>query len=724
MAGYSDTRQLIIDTLMGRPAGTEIQPEDHQAFALALNDYIRNVELNSGNAFIGFAQADTVPIQSDNGQCFYISTVPQGTNIVYANFIDYEGNPISVTTPPNKMAFVTLIWNTRNWDSQITIIETNWSQVLEDNIASGAVTGSKIAPNSIDSSKIIDGTIQSTDLNSNAFDNTLTTPGKIAPADVVGSKLTELESIVSYKKLTISVTWIDGKYLNLSDGTDNDFAGWSITDYIEISQFSNMSFSDFVEGGGTAALCYYDEGKNYLGGVGIGNYVSEQMLAPSGAKYVRFCTNTGNKSIFSYSFTRQSAGLSAIEGEKKIGIYLANGNGLDNLPYSVAGLVLNHGKQFKSLRVGCIASGTEKFHIVNEDNYSIIETITKEMVQGENIILPSDFEFDFKNDKRNICIYCQNASDQSSDRIVAFTTGSGATVPCKYLITFDSEVGYSIKEDADITISMEVTYYEKVISSNEERINHIEKNIGISPIFNLQEYINNHSGQVIQLGAEIYYISTHLYIPNGTRICGIRGKTIFKLTGSATECVYFDGNSKDITIENITFEGGAPITPSATTMDTVRSRVGEGTKCGIYSLGYAKDIQICHCEFRNFNLAGIRILNSFTGTFYETYKITDCNFAHNFYGLLSDKRSEYHTVMGCSMCYNVFSSEIEKVLKNKSTEHIGKIPKKSKTEIIQKRKLKNLKDNLQQLILNEQYEDSFLLLTLQCLYFHPNQIFL
>lgn len=187
MAGYSDTRQLIIDTLMGRPAGAEIQPEEHQAFALALNDYIRNVELNSGNAFIGFAQSDTVPIQSNNGQCFYISTVPPGTNIVYANFIDYEGNSISVTTPPNKMAFVTLIWNTRNWDSQITIIETNWSQIFENNIA----------PNSIDSSKIIDGTIQSTDLNPNAFDNTLTKPDKIAPADVVGSELTELLNYIN-----------------------------------------------------------------------------------------------------------------------------------------------------------------------------------------------------------------------------------------------------------------------------------------------------------------------------------------------------------------------------------------------------------------------------------------------------------------------------------------------------------------------------------------------
>ena len=242
MAGYSDTRQLIIDTLMGRPAGTEIQPEDHQAFALALNDYIRNVELNSGNAFIGFAQADTVPIQSDNGQCFYISTVPPSTNIVYANFIDSEGNPISVTTPSGKMAFVTLIWNTKNWDAQITIIETNWSQVLEDNIASGAVTGPKIAANSISTSKIIDGTIQSTDLNPNAFDNTLTTPGKIAPADVVGSKLTELESKTS--ATSVDVFWTDVVKADTSGGVNDAVLG---KDGSELSGHSGFKISPFID---------------------------------------------------------------------------------------------------------------------------------------------------------------------------------------------------------------------------------------------------------------------------------------------------------------------------------------------------------------------------------------------------------------------------------------------------------------------------------------------
>ena len=42
MAGYEDTRMMIINTLMGREPGTEIMPENHQAFALNMLDYIRS----------------------------------------------------------------------------------------------------------------------------------------------------------------------------------------------------------------------------------------------------------------------------------------------------------------------------------------------------------------------------------------------------------------------------------------------------------------------------------------------------------------------------------------------------------------------------------------------------------------------------------------------------------------------------------------------------------
>ena len=108
MAGYADTRELIINTLMGRPAGTEIQPEDHQAFALQMTEYIRQVELVAGNATpIGFADADTVPIQPDNGQSVYLSRVNTGESVTFTNFIDRNGDVISVTSENNEVSLVT-----------------------------------------------------------------------------------------------------------------------------------------------------------------------------------------------------------------------------------------------------------------------------------------------------------------------------------------------------------------------------------------------------------------------------------------------------------------------------------------------------------------------------------------------------------------------------------------------------------------------------------------
>lgn len=149
MAGYKDTRQLIIDTLMNRPAGTEIQPENHQEFALAITDYVRSVELLAGNAFIGFAEANTVPVQSDKGQCFYISTVRPGQTVNFVNFIDSNGNAISVSSPDGKMSLVTLIWNTQYWSSQIVTMDTNWSIAQQSGSSESMVMSQKAITDAI-----------------------------------------------------------------------------------------------------------------------------------------------------------------------------------------------------------------------------------------------------------------------------------------------------------------------------------------------------------------------------------------------------------------------------------------------------------------------------------------------------------------------------------------------------------------------------------------------
>ena len=154
MAGYSDTRQLIIDTLMGRPAGTEIQPEDHQAFALQITDYVRSVELVAGNATpIGFADASTIPVQPDNGQAVYLSQVGRGTTVVFTNFIDQNGNAISVTSDSDSVTLVNLLWNGQYWTKQETRISLK-NTVQENDIADGAVTTPKIADKAVVKGKL------------------------------------------------------------------------------------------------------------------------------------------------------------------------------------------------------------------------------------------------------------------------------------------------------------------------------------------------------------------------------------------------------------------------------------------------------------------------------------------------------------------------------------------------------------------------------------------
>lgn len=124
MAGYEDTRQMIINTLTNRLAGTEIQPEDHQAFALQLTEYIRQVELVAGSGVpVAFAEQDTVPVQPDNGQAVYLSYVPRSVTKNFVNFINQSGNSISVTSSSGEVKLVTLLWNGSYWSSQIVTID-------------------------------------------------------------------------------------------------------------------------------------------------------------------------------------------------------------------------------------------------------------------------------------------------------------------------------------------------------------------------------------------------------------------------------------------------------------------------------------------------------------------------------------------------------------------------------------------------------------------------
>ena len=118
MAGYEDTKQKIISTLMGRPNGTEIQPENHQDYALNMLDYIRSLELIATSTLIGTAESNTTPVQPNSSRVCYIAGVAQNQTVVFKNFIDENGNPISVTTGDMEGVFIILLWNTQYWSAQ------------------------------------------------------------------------------------------------------------------------------------------------------------------------------------------------------------------------------------------------------------------------------------------------------------------------------------------------------------------------------------------------------------------------------------------------------------------------------------------------------------------------------------------------------------------------------------------------------------------------------
>ncbi|MDD4615085.1 MAG: hypothetical protein PHI40_06760, partial [Caldisericia bacterium] len=74
-----------------------------------------SVELVSSSTLVGLAEESTVPVQPDQGKVCYIAGVGQDRTVTFSNFIDDEGNPISITTGEMEGVFVILLWNMEHW---------------------------------------------------------------------------------------------------------------------------------------------------------------------------------------------------------------------------------------------------------------------------------------------------------------------------------------------------------------------------------------------------------------------------------------------------------------------------------------------------------------------------------------------------------------------------------------------------------------------------------
>lgn len=129
--GYTDIKQQIVDTLMNREKGTQIQPQNHQEFALALLEYIRQVELITASTLVGTAERGTVPVQSDKANLAYVAACSVGETVVFENFHGQDGQPLQYTADVNSAAIIILTWNKEYWT--MTAVPAS-VLVTEDNV--------------------------------------------------------------------------------------------------------------------------------------------------------------------------------------------------------------------------------------------------------------------------------------------------------------------------------------------------------------------------------------------------------------------------------------------------------------------------------------------------------------------------------------------------------------------------------------------------------------
>ena len=244
MAGYRDTKKLIEDTLVGRPAGTLILPEGHQNFALSLLDYIRSIELLGSSVLQGIAQQDTVPIQPNDSKVSYVGMVPAGQTYTFTNFYDENGDSISVESESDTVSVCLFIWNCVYWSVQVIPLEVPGSVEVVDNVQDGGRDKALSAEQ---------GVILNTKVT--AVANMLVAVGqsidailkKAAYKDAdVADNITELENILSASITGISVVFshsgvyydkqgLDGlrEYLTVTahylDGTENEVSAYSLS---------------------------------------------------------------------------------------------------------------------------------------------------------------------------------------------------------------------------------------------------------------------------------------------------------------------------------------------------------------------------------------------------------------------------------------------------------------------------------------------------------------
>ena len=396
-------------------------------------------------------------------------------------------------------------------------------------------------------------------------------------------------------------------YINLSGEAVRDNTNlFSSTGFIAIKEGYSYILNGVPSTGSIVnAVSFYGEDYEYISGIHYSTYspwVNYQLTIPQGAKYLRLCKSNSDD----YQLV---AGNSAIiYAEEKISRSIKVEYIVD---YSIKNAYIDKSS-------GNIVQTQQAFAVSSKFYIGPGKTIILNGLAGGSVIYSVAFY-----DEDDVCLGGIEAAEYY-DRPV-YTPAD--TVYVRFCNSQSEGYHFDVLVDID-------NYLSNLELPRDE-------------VFDLQSYIDEN--RFVQLPAGTFIIDSPLIIPSGTKICGVRGSTIIKL-GNAANCVSII-NKTDVTIEDVTFEGSSAVSPGNISLADIKDRVGEGSEVGILINGDIKSVFIRNCRFINFDLAGIRALNS-SGDLTEAYKVTDCIFKNNWYGLLSDVRSEYNTIIGCSFNMN------------------------------------------------------------------------
>lgn len=128
-------------------------------------------------------------------------------------------------------------------------------------------------------------------------------PGTSVDVSGIQEQITALEDqinviseVIEIKSIPLSVTWIEGKYLDYRyNGKETDNANYKITDYIIVGSDSTLFTLGYdLKIFYNTAIVFYDESKNVVGNVSLSESNSlvvvedGEITPPSNARYVRF----------------------------------------------------------------------------------------------------------------------------------------------------------------------------------------------------------------------------------------------------------------------------------------------------------------------------------------------------------------------------------------------------------------------------------------------------